>query len=208
MVWRVGDGRSVAIWGDRWLPTKITHKIQSPPHILGATAKVCELIDSATNWWNIPPVETVFNPEEARIICGMTICPRTQKDQLIWGANKQGPFTVRSAYHLAKEVRRRTEGSTSTSTNMHQIWKRIWRIKGPRMVKMFMWQACSNILPTRENLFKRKVMIDSLCPICQIEVESVGHALWSCPDATDVWLACLKRIQKTTSDEDVFFTYF
>jgi hypothetical protein len=96
----------------------------------------------------------------------------------------------------------------STSTNMHQIWKRIWKIKGPRMVKMFMWQACSNILPTRENLFKRKVTTNSLCPICQTEVESVGHALWSCQAATDVWLACLKRIQKTTCDEDVFLNIF
>ena len=31
---------------------------------------------------------------------------------------------------------------------------------------------------------------------------------WSCPAAKVVWLACLKRIQKTTSDEDVFPNIF
>lgn len=136
----------------------------------------------------------VFNPEESRVICGMTICPRMQQDQAVWGANKQGYLTVRSAYHLAKEVGQRTRGSTSNTTNMHKIWKRIWKIKGQKMVKTFIWQACSNILPTKENLFKRKVTTDSLYPICQLEVELVRHALWSCPAAQDVWLACMRRI--------------
>ena len=40
MVWRVGDGRSIHIWDDKWLPTKVTHVVQSPIRFLDEDAKV------------------------------------------------------------------------------------------------------------------------------------------------------------------------
>ena len=51
---------------------------------------------------------------------------------------------------------------------------------------MILLQACNNILPTKENLCKRKITDDPLCPMCRLEVETVGHALWSCSAACDV----------------------
>ena len=30
MSWRVGDGKSIKIWHDRWLPSPTTYAIQSP----------------------------------------------------------------------------------------------------------------------------------------------------------------------------------
>jgi hypothetical protein len=34
MKWRVGNGRSISIWGDKWLPTIPTHEVQTPNSIL------------------------------------------------------------------------------------------------------------------------------------------------------------------------------
>lgn len=50
--------------------------------------------------------------------------------------------------------------------------------------------------------------MDPLCPICRTEVETVGHALWSCPAAKDVWFGCPMKIQKSTSDEEDFLNIF
>ena len=69
---------------------------------------------------------------------------------------------------------------------------------------MFLWQACNNILPAKENLWKRKIIDDPLCSMCQSEVETVGHTLWSCTVARDIWLECDARIQKSCSEEDAF----
>jgi hypothetical protein len=90
MVWRVGDGRSISIWGDKWLPTIPTHEVQSPNSTPDQTAKVCDLIDDSMNWWNIPLIEELFHPKEASTICGIAICQRTQSDKLVWAGNKQG----------------------------------------------------------------------------------------------------------------------
>lgn len=51
----------------------------------------------------------------------------------------------------------------------------------------FIWKVCYDILPTRLNLVKRKFSDQVMCPICNIENESLIHILCECPAATDVW---------------------
>jgi hypothetical protein len=51
LLWRVGDGKSIKIWGDRWLPTPITHYVQSPPKIIGPESMVNVLIDQDRGCW-------------------------------------------------------------------------------------------------------------------------------------------------------------
>ena len=50
-----------------------------------------------------------------------------------------------------------------------------------------MWKACENALPTMQNLRKRGVATDGVCPICGNEAESICHALFRCNFAKDVW---------------------
>ena len=111
---------------------------------------------------------------------------------------------MRSAYHVAKDLCSREKSGCSRVDELSPLWKKIWRIQGPRVVKMFLWQACNNILPTKENLWRRKITDDPLCLVCRVEVETVEHALGSCTAARDVWLECDGRIQKSCSEEDVF----
>lgn len=54
MRWRVGDGRHIKIWGDKWILVPTTYEIQSRIRVLDREAKVCDLIDNETQWWNIP----------------------------------------------------------------------------------------------------------------------------------------------------------
>ena len=169
---------------------KITHEVQSPIRFLDEDAKVSVLIDETIRWWNVPMVEAIFNLEEANAICRLPICSSTQLDKLVWGAAKNGQFSVKSAYHVAMEMGRRYEGSCSSEGSSRSLWRRIWCLSGPRVVKLFMWQACNDIHPTNENSLKRTVLTEALCPICQSDIESVGHALWSCPAAQDVWHEC------------------
>ncbi|GLT72869.1 hypothetical protein SLA2020_447660 [Shorea laevis] len=60
LIWRVGDGKDIRVWQDRWLPTPISFSIQSPRRILSEDARVAELIDQDTKWWNTNLLREVF----------------------------------------------------------------------------------------------------------------------------------------------------
>jgi ribonuclease HI len=204
LIWRVGDGSSIHIWHDRWIPKPSTYTIQSPIRCLDNEATVKELIDADTLWWNIPLVQELFLKEEAELICSIPICPGRQRDRLVWVGTKNGVYSVKSAYHLARECSEAARGSCSDSTAESQQWKNVWHLKGPPIVKTFLWQACNEILPTRANLYRKGIISDPLCPICGLESETVGHILWSCPSASDVWAICMPTIQKCSLTEDTF----
>lgn len=114
----MGDGNSIRIWADRWLPSPTSYCIQSPVRVLDHEANVSALMDAETQWWNIPLSQEVFIPEEASSICKVAICPSKQKDQLMWVGTKNGEFLVRSVYHLAKELEDGSRGSCSKDESL------------------------------------------------------------------------------------------
>jgi hypothetical protein len=70
--------------------------------------------------------------------------------------------------------------------------------------KKFLWKACHEILPTKVSLHKRKVIEDTMCPICTLAEETCFHILWDCPSARDVWSGGLKKFQKSSSPGPTF----
>jgi hypothetical protein len=74
--------------------------------MLDLEAKVCELIDRNTSWWNTDLIGRIFPPQEARAILSIPLSSTNQRDIRVWRCTPKGLFTVRSAYHLAKTVER------------------------------------------------------------------------------------------------------
>jgi hypothetical protein len=87
-------------------------------------------------------------------------------------------------------------GSSQPSDSI--IWRGIWNLQISNAGKNFVWRACNNLLPTRDNLLQRKVVNDLRCPICNLESETTYHILWGCPFARDVWGASSRVFQKST----------
>lgn len=69
---------------------------------------------------------------------------------------------------------------------MVNLWKSIWNLNCPSKIKHFIWRACKGILPTNHCLAKRSVATLDKCVLCR-ECESIGHILWSCRIALEVW---------------------
>jgi hypothetical protein len=79
------------------------------------------------------------------------------------------------------------------------LWKPIWNAWGTKALQLFLWKACHNILPTRENLYWRYINSDPLYPMCGLHEETVGHAIRHCQSARYVLLEGPKVLQKCTS---------
>lgn len=102
------------------------------------------------------------------------------------------------------ELHQRSKGQTSHSPINTENWNKLWRIKVPHGERLFLWKACHNSLPTKLNLFKRKVVSDPWCPICKLHEESVEHALWECMAAWDVWCLSSTKLQKQSVNQTSF----
>ena len=65
VVWRVGDGKQIRIWGDNWLLAKNRAKITSPV-IYGQESTCVEvLIDQITRSWKVDMINHVFEEANA-----------------------------------------------------------------------------------------------------------------------------------------------
>jgi hypothetical protein len=208
IMWRIGDGKSVSIWKDRWIPKPIIYSVQTPCRILSEDATVNELFDPNTGSWNRDLLREIFVEEEAEIIGNLPKSKYRRPDKLIWRASPSGTFTVRSAYHLEMEMKMKKSGTSSDQSGCTQLWKSLWGLKIPNSSKVFMWRACKNILHTKDNLFKRGVVKDDICFMCGNEGETVMHIIWECPSAVDIWGACRGKIQKSSFHGSCFLDVF
>ncbi|KAF5481359.1 hypothetical protein F2P56_002016 [Juglans regia] len=192
--WRVGDGSSIRIWGQKWLQTPSSYCVQSPCSILNEEAKVSELISEGK--WNKQLIERIFTQEEVEQICSIPISRLNSEDKMIWGGTKKGQFSVSSAYQMEMNKKEALKGESSRGREGDARWQEVWGLNIPGKVKIFMWRAMKELLATRVNLSLRKITDSSSCPICKNDDESVMHAIWYCPAAADVWSESDIVIQK------------
>ena len=81
--WRVGNGKRILIWEDKWLPTPTTYKVMSPPPPLKSFndyPRVSALIDRDTKMWKGDVVRSLFLPFEARTILNIPLCHSLPED--------------------------------------------------------------------------------------------------------------------------------
>ena len=96
--WRLGNGESIRIWGDKWLPKPSTFMVSSPRLFMPQDMKVGELIDKAEASWKTGVVDALFLPHEAEIIKAIPISSNLPEDKLIWAWSSNGAFSVKNAY--------------------------------------------------------------------------------------------------------------
>nr|GEW87674.1 reverse transcriptase domain, reverse transcriptase zinc-binding domain protein [Tanacetum cinerariifolium] len=107
-----------------------------------------------------------------------------------WSPNISNGYSVASARHLIDSH------ILDVSPNAIR-----WNRNIPIKVNVFLWRLSLNKLPSRENLDKKGIDVDSiLCPICNDDVESVNHFFFTCDMAKDLW-AMLARWRECSLKE-------
>ncbi|KAK9985868.1 hypothetical protein SO802_030819 [Lithocarpus litseifolius] len=199
--WRIGNGDSVRVWEDKWLPTATTYKVSSPRLFLDPDTWVGELINKEEACWKTEAINSLSLPHEAEVIRGIPISSRLPEDKQIWALDSKGIFTVKSAYYGAIALSRSgSVASLSDISREKRFWKLIWSLPVPHKIRHFTWRACRDILPTKSKLLQRKVVQDDTCDGCGLEAETSSHLFWSCARAKEFW-ACSKLIIPSNLDQ-------
>lgn len=83
---------------------------------------------------------------------------------------------------------RLAEGSTGGGIAEAQFsWYKIWQLKVPNKIQMFLWRFIPNNLPVRNNLKRRKFKMETICPMCKRFDEDCGHIFFKCKNAREGW---------------------
>lgn len=198
--WKVGDGRSINVWRDKWLPVTPGGQQDENSGLL-----VRDLIDEDRNWWNEELIDMVFDRRTATAIKRIQLVNIHSKDQPFWGETSTGEFSVSSAYEmLLKEESSPLSAESSNAGEIRDTWRKVWKLRIPGKVKHFLWRACSEALPTNHNLYRRKIINNQLCNFCERAVETTSHVLWACPYANGVWSKMGGKLQKCQISEEAF----
>ena len=87
--WCVGDGKSIKIWDDAWLPSTVTGRIISPKPALVCGENVANLMVHNKAEWNGDLVRSFFVPFEAESILSISISSMKLADSQIWAKTPQ-----------------------------------------------------------------------------------------------------------------------
>ncbi|GJX03841.1 RNA-directed DNA polymerase, eukaryota, reverse transcriptase zinc-binding domain protein, partial [Tanacetum coccineum] len=113
--------------------------------------------------------------ELVKIMEGMTLFD--SKDRWRWSLEGCGEFTVAS-------VRNLLDANSLPMVSSKTRWIKAVPIK----VNIHAWKVKLDILPTRLNISKRGMDIESiLCPLCEKNVESSSHIFFTCPISREIF---------------------
>lgn len=179
----------INIWDDCWIPSSSSRKIIMPRgnRIL---SRVNELIDPISGTWDEVLIRDNFWDIDAERILQIPIFQHETEDFVAWHLTKSGTFSVRSAYYKQWEdsyLPNSVDGKAAGGSAPHPVWNRLWDLKVPGKVKIFLWRCLHNAIPCMCVLANRHISTSGQCPICHTHAEDVEHMLIKCTRANQIW---------------------
>jgi len=106
-----------------------------------------------------------------------------------WHYNRNGLFSVKSAYHCQWESKYgpRIHTLQATGASRSQAWKRLWKLDLPGKIKIFGWRALHGFIPCMAVLANRRISNIGGCPVCKNGAEDIKHVIFTCDRAKAVW---------------------
>nr|GEX87960.1 zinc finger, CCHC-type, retrotransposon Gag domain protein [Tanacetum cinerariifolium] len=98
-------------------------------------------------------------------------------------------------------VRKMIDDALIHSPNLNYRWNKYVPIK----VNILVWKILNNSLPTKFNISRRGILIDSIiCPNYDVGVESVGHLFFSCSMSRDIFNLIARRWKVSIENFDCY----
>jgi hypothetical protein len=191
LIRRIGSRETTHAWNANWLPRDFALRPmvctgEDPP------TNVAAFIDRSTASWNVSLLHEFFLPLDIEVIRSIPICTRTAEDFWAWQYEKAGVFSVKSAYHMVVNSRRRRGAwleNIATSSNHQQEekdWASLWKIKVPSKIRVFLWRLARNTIPTMDVRHHRNMVDNCGYSLCG-EPDSWRHSLLECTMSRCVW---------------------
>lgn len=149
----MGDGTSIWIWFDLWLPSDFLPYISSLAASEFEEAQVVSLIDPTTNEWNLATLLELFLPRDIALIKSIPLSCKSMEDKLYWPFTPLGTYSVKSGYRFL--YKSQCFDNHEYQPKDKALWKKVWGLQVQPKVQNLLWRAIKNSIPTEVNLKHR-----------------------------------------------------
>ncbi|KAF7838458.1 reverse transcriptase [Senna tora] len=178
------SGRETNFWGDDWLAIGPIRSLIIGPFNKGEEKLSVNTMARDLGAWNLDLVSFDLPMQVLRAMQSVACCKDAYEcDKKIWKYTSSGTFTLRSAYDLACGAYKSDPLRTNKSKDLSWVWK----LKCYPKIMMFIWQCMRNALPCKTILCSKGIMLNIVCPVCSVGVESLDHLFASCFETRKVW---------------------
>ena len=160
--------------------------INNPP------TRLSELIDATSASWDRQKVQATFLHMDAKVILGIPLCTKNVDDFWSWRHERNGLFSIKSAYRMLVSTRQRREawlenrpGPSNSATEEGEL-KKLWRTEVLGKVRMFLWRLSKHSIPTNDLRAHMRMSTSSACGICG-SPDSWRHSLLECTMSRCTW---------------------
>jgi hypothetical protein len=128
---------------------------------------VHDLIEEGGREWRRSAILEYFNERDAQNILNIPLFGEMKEDVPSWKFSRTGEYSVKSAYFYTME-----NLVDNRELRVDGEWRRIWELKIPQKMKVFLWRVARGCLPTRERLQQKGVNCTNNCEHCQHNFEN------------------------------------
>ncbi|KAK3187896.1 hypothetical protein Dsin_027457 [Dipteronia sinensis] len=146
--------------------------------------------------WGRELITQHFSINDCRAVLRIPIGSTRREDSVMWHYDNSGGYTVKSGYRVVRGLLN-TSGCSNSSL-LSSWWNCLWGLGIPLKIKVFVWKACHDWLPTMANLACRKSRLMKLKSACSSWLPSTAMIRGSYSNLFDFVLDCFSSI---TCDE-------
>lgn len=170
MKWISGHESNLDFWVDSWSDLGPLRSIIHGPIPLESTNLKVKDVFLPHGWnWSAIHFDLPSDIKESIKAVPLPIATRSG-DKLAWKGSSNGAFCSKGAYLLATKP--------TEAVSFPGAW--ILKVNTLPKFQMFLWQCMRKSVGVRCCLAERGLNIPTVCLLCHIEPETIGHALRDC----------------------------
>ncbi|CAD5331988.1 unnamed protein product [Arabidopsis thaliana] len=170
-----GDGHTLRIAFDPWLPSKPPRPPRVQPGLNPYTLHISMIKDFDSDEWNWTAVKSIFVQEDIHLIGQVRPSFRPGKTRFSWIYNHNGDYSVKSGYCVWQKCFKKKISEEVLNPNLHSIFQALWKANTSPKIKNFLWRGLSYCLAVGSNMTKKRLTKAGECPRCGSHDETVNH---------------------------------